>query len=483
MTESAEEKSEDWLSQARTLRSQNLWHALLRLPVPHSAESDPEVCLLLAEALLKDQQDASRDAALRALSLLPSPLRTPALHPRALLLSGLARLALDQWDAAESALSEARSLLPPESPAGNEAAKALEETASRTVLPLFRHPFAARAAEFWEAAAAGEDPSTLLVRIFGDQGFPAWAESDARSIAFSSFGVRETAILLDALIKLAPDDAERDLTLTLGIPASAAPVRLPSGGLLPVRDALFRVNGFSDDSCASVSIHSEALSVIQDPAERAAAAFMTAARAIGEIRAMRCLTAFPAITSDEEDGRFLSAEAFAAALRTRFSEKDWEKLSDPDQLLESETRYRVPDSARNEPLFSGLEEGATRLPGFFRAFIQGSADDTPFLAAGAVCGAFLISGEVTGNEKTCRKLLRDLGNETVFFVPLGFLYGRAGIRLDFLALAPDVFDIAEAYFSRHFRRGSVRFSRFRHRTSASSRSEPSQLPVEIYRQL
>lgn len=120
MTESAEEKSEDWLSQARTLRSQNLWHALLRLPVPHSAESDPEVCLLLAEALLKDQQDASRDAALRALSLLPSPLRTPALHPRALLLSGLARLALDQWDAAESALSEARSLLPPESPAGNE---------------------------------------------------------------------------------------------------------------------------------------------------------------------------------------------------------------------------------------------------------------------------------------------------------------------------------------------------------------------------
>ena len=31
MTESAEEKSEDWLSQARTLRSQNLWHALLRL--------------------------------------------------------------------------------------------------------------------------------------------------------------------------------------------------------------------------------------------------------------------------------------------------------------------------------------------------------------------------------------------------------------------------------------------------------------------
>ena len=127
MTESAEEKSEDWLSQARTLRSQNLWHALLRLPVPHSAESDPEVCLLL-----------SRDAALRALSLLPSPLRTPALHPRALLLSGLARLALDQWDAAESALSEARSLLPPESPAGNEAAKALEETASRTVLPLFR---------------------------------------------------------------------------------------------------------------------------------------------------------------------------------------------------------------------------------------------------------------------------------------------------------------------------------------------------------
>ena len=175
MTESAEEKSEDWLSQARTLRSQNLWHALLRLPVPHSAESDPEVCLLLAEALLKDQQDASRDAALRALSLLPSPLRTPALHPRALLLSGLARLALDQWDAAESALSEARSLLPPESPAGNEAAKALEETASRTVLPLFRHPFAARAAEFWEAAAAGEDPSPLLVRIFGDQGFPAWA--------------------------------------------------------------------------------------------------------------------------------------------------------------------------------------------------------------------------------------------------------------------------------------------------------------------
>ncbi len=130
-----------------------------------------------------------------------------------------------------------------------------------------------------------------------------------------------------------------------------------------------------------------------------------------------------------------------------------------------------------------FEEGATRLPGFSRAFIQGSAGDTPFLAAGAVCGAFLISGEVTGNEKTCRKLLRDLGNETAFFVPLGFLYGRAGIRLDFLALAPDVFDIAEAYFSRHFRRGSVRFSRFRHRTSASSRSEPSQLPVEIYRQL
>lgn len=91
---------------------------------------------------------------------------------------------------------------------------------------------------------------------------------------------------------------------------------------------------------------------------------MTAARAIGEIRAMRCLTAFPAITSDEEEGRFLSAQAFAAALRTRFSEKDWEKLSDPDQLLESETRYRVPDSASNEPLFSGLEEGATRLPGF-----------------------------------------------------------------------------------------------------------------------
>ena len=210
---------------------------------------------------------------------------------------------------------------------------------------------------------------------------------------------------------------------------------------------------------------------------------MTAARAIGEIRAMQCLTAFPAITSDEEEGRFLSAQAFAAALRTRFSEKDWEKLSDPDQLLESETRYRVPDSASNEPLFSGLEEGATRLPGFSRAFIQGSAGDTPFLAAGAVCGAFLISGEVTGNEKTCRKLLRDLGNETAFFVPLGFLYGRAGIRLDFLALAPDVFDIAEAYFSRHFRRGSVRFSRFRHRTSASSRSEPSQLPVEIYRQL
>lgn len=86
--------------------------------------------------------------------------------------------------------------------------------------------------------------------------------------------------------------------------------------------------------------------------------------------------------------------------------------------------------------FSGLEEGATRLPGFSRAFIQGSAGDTPFLAAGAVCGAFLISGEVTGNEKTCRKLLRDLGNETAFFVPLGFLYGRAGIRLDFLALAP-----------------------------------------------
>ena len=49
MTESAKEKSEGWLSQARTLRSQNLWHALLQLPVPHSAGSDPEVSLLLAE--------------------------------------------------------------------------------------------------------------------------------------------------------------------------------------------------------------------------------------------------------------------------------------------------------------------------------------------------------------------------------------------------------------------------------------------------
>lgn len=315
------------------------------------------------------------------------------------------------------------------------------------------------------------------------RGFPAWAESDARSIAFSPFGVRETAILLDALIRLAPDDAEQDLTLTLGIPASASPVHLPSGRLLPVRDALFRINGFSDDEVTSVSILSDSLSAIQDPADRAAAAFMTAARAIGEIRAMQCLTAFPATASDEEEGRFLSSEAFAAALRTRFAEKDWEKLSDPELLLESETWFRVPDEVRNAPLFSGLEEGTTRLPDFSRAFIQGSAGDRPFLAAGAVCGAFLISGEVPGNEKTCRKLLRDLGNETAFFVPLGFLYGSAGIRLDFLALAPDVFDTAEAYFSKHFRTGCVRFSRFRHRASASAQTEPSQLPVEIYRQL
>ena len=210
---------------------------------------------------------------------------------------------------------------------------------------------------------------------------------------------------------------------------------------------------------------------------------MTAARAIGEIRAMQCLTAFPATASDEEEGRFLSSEAFAAALRTRFAEKDWEKLSDPELLLESETWFRVPDEVRNAPLFSGLEEGTTRLPGFSRAFMQGPAGDRPFLAAGAVCGAFLISGEVPGNEKTCRKLLRDLGNETAFFVPLGFLYGSAGIRLDFLALAPDVFDTAEAYFSKHFRTGCVRFSRFRHRASASAQTEPSQLPVEIYRQL
>lgn len=483
MTESAKEKSEGWLSQARTLRSQNLWHALLQLPVPLSSESDPEISLLLAEALLKEHRFADRDAALRSLSLLAAPLRTPTLRPHALLLSGLARLALDQWDAAEVVLSEARSLLPSGSPDGEAAAKALEETASRSVLPLFRHPFAARAAEFWEAAAAGEDPSTLLARIFGRQGFPAWAESDARRIAFSSFGVRETAILLDALIRLAPDDAERDLTLTLGIPASAAPVHLPSGKLLSVRNALFQINGFSDDRRSSVSVYSDSLSAIQDPADRAAAAFMTAARAIGEIRAMQCLTALPAITPDEGEGRFLSAEAFAAALRTRFSEKDWEELSDSELLLESETWYRVPDSVRNEPLFSGLEEGTTRLPGFSRAFIQGAADDTPFLAAGAVCGAFLISGEVTGNEKTCRKLLRDLENETAFFVPLGFLYGSAGIRLDFLALAPDVFDTAEAYFSKHFRTGSVRFSRFRHRASASAQPEPSQLPVEIYRQL
>lgn len=100
MTESAKEKSEGWLSQARTLRSQNLWHALLQLPVPHSAGSDPEVSLLLAEALLKEHRLSDRDAALRALSLLASPLRTPTLRPRALLLSGLARLALDQWEAA-----------------------------------------------------------------------------------------------------------------------------------------------------------------------------------------------------------------------------------------------------------------------------------------------------------------------------------------------------------------------------------------------
>ena len=79
---------------------------------------------------------------------------------------------------------------------------------------------------------------------------------------------------------------------------------------------------------------------------------------------MQCLTAFPATASDEEEGRFLSSEAFAAALRTRFAEKDWEKLSDPELLLESETWFRVPDEVRNAPLFSGLEEGTTRLPGF-----------------------------------------------------------------------------------------------------------------------
>ena len=139
MTESAKEKSEGWLSQARTLRSQNLWHALLQLPVPHSAGSDPEVSLLLAEALLKEHRLSDRDAALRALSLLASPLRTPTLRPRALLLSGLARLALDQWEAAGDVLSKAKSLLPSGSPDGEAAAKALEETAKRSVLPLFRH--------------------------------------------------------------------------------------------------------------------------------------------------------------------------------------------------------------------------------------------------------------------------------------------------------------------------------------------------------
>ena len=214
---------------------------------------------------------------------------------------------------------------PPAVRTGRRQQRRSTTTAKRSVLPLFRHPFAARAAEFWEAAAAGGDPAILLPRIFGSQGFPAWAESDARSIAFSPFGVRETAILLDALIRLAPDDAEQDLTLTLGIPASASPVHLPSGRLLPVRDALFRINGFSDDEVTSVSILSDSLSAIQDPADRAAAAFMTAARAIGEIRAMQCLTAFPATASDEEEGRFLSSEAFAAALRTRFAEKDWGK--------------------------------------------------------------------------------------------------------------------------------------------------------------
>lgn len=172
MTESAKEKSEGWLSQGRTLRSQNLWHALLQLPVPHSAGSDPEVSLLLAEALLKEHRLSDRDAALRALSLLASPLRTPTLRPRALLLSGLARLALDQWEAAGDVLSKAKSLLPSGSPDGEAAAKALEETAKRSVLPLFRHPFAARAAEFWEAAAAGGDPAILLPRIFGSQGVP-----------------------------------------------------------------------------------------------------------------------------------------------------------------------------------------------------------------------------------------------------------------------------------------------------------------------
>ena len=165
MTESAKEKSEGWLSQARTLRSQNLWHALLQLPVPHSAGSDPEVSLLLAEALLKEHRLSDRDAALRALSLLASPLRTPTLRPRALLLSGLARLALDQWEAAGDVLSKAKSLLPSGSPDGEAAAKALEETAKRSVLPLFRHPFAARAAEFWEAAAAGGDPAIPPPRV------------------------------------------------------------------------------------------------------------------------------------------------------------------------------------------------------------------------------------------------------------------------------------------------------------------------------
>ena len=121
MTESAKEKSEGWLSQARTLRSQNLWHALLQLPVPHSAGSDPEVSLLLAEALLKEHRLSDRDAALRALSLLASPLRTPTLRPRALLLSGLARLALDQWEAAGDVLSKAKSLLPSGSPDGSSA--------------------------------------------------------------------------------------------------------------------------------------------------------------------------------------------------------------------------------------------------------------------------------------------------------------------------------------------------------------------------
>ena len=82
MTESAKEKSEGWLSQARTLRSQNLWHALLQLPVPHSAGSDPEVSLLLAEALLKEHRLSDRDAALRALSLLAS--HAPSARPASL---------------------------------------------------------------------------------------------------------------------------------------------------------------------------------------------------------------------------------------------------------------------------------------------------------------------------------------------------------------------------------------------------------------